>query len=43
MFPLEWQLPEKKNLVCFIKNMYKWGSWVAQLVEHPTSAQIMIS
>ena len=23
--------------------MSSWGAWVAQLVEHPTSAQVMIS
>ena len=26
-----------------IKAAGAWGTWVAQLVEHPTSAQVMIS
>ena len=30
--------------VKFLRNrLYIWGAWVAQLVERPTSAQVMIS
>ena len=42
----------KTYLICFftalltwqkLKKNYCWGAWVAQLVNHPTSAQVMIS
>ena len=30
------------NKTYWIKNCILWGSWVAQSVKHPTSAQVMI-
>ena len=33
----------KMNYWHLIKIKSFWGAWVAQLVEHPTSAQVMIS
>ena len=30
-------------MAIFIKNDTVWGPWVAQLVERPTSARVMIS
>ena len=32
------------NTLCILKkNMGSWGAWVAQSVERPTSAQVMVS
>ena len=33
----------KVHFVLFLKRFYFWGTWVAQLVERPASAQVMIS
>ena len=35
--------PQLVFYLCFSKINKRWGAWVAQLVKHPTLAQIMIS
>ena len=36
--------PSLSDLPCSLSKINKrWGTWVAQSVEHPTSAQVMIS
>ena len=38
---------EDEAKVCMVYDLYKtltlWGAWMAQLVKHPMSAQVMIS
>ena len=37
------QLEQKSKASSLKKKVLLWGTWVAQLVEHPTLAQVMIS
>ena len=38
-----WQEPKRPSMDEWIKKMWYRGTWVAQSVEHPTSAQVTIS